>query len=131
MGKDKSDKKSKKEDKKEKKVTTDKVKKEKKDKKDKVSKIPDVADKLLAELSTKAEDGTPAPGVATAASSKESTDNIVVPVVTASSTPVGEALLVPFATPLANEKVTKKALKAVKKGSSSILHTIKFKLTPA
>lgn len=119
MGKDKSDKKDKKAEK-EKKVTADKVnKKDKKEKKDKVSNIPDVADKLLAELSSKAEDATPAPMVAAGSDSppsNKSTENIVVPVITASS---AEAILVPFATPLANEKVTKKALKAVKKGAKS------------
>lgn len=99
MGKDKSEKKDKKE-KKEKRSTTDGVKKSKKDKKSKLS------DENVA------------------AAFEEVTKEVEAPVVEANALvssgevsikPVGA--LVPFANPLADEKVTKKVLKSVKKGT--------------
>jgi H/ACA ribonucleoprotein complex subunit 2 len=107
MAKEKSEKRDRKE-KKEKRSEADGVKKSKKDKKSKLN-----GDNVAAvfEEVTKAEE----PVVeATAVVVKESSEEVLLK-------PVGA--LVPFANPLADEKVTKKVLKSVKKGTicSSLL----------
>lgn len=111
MGKDKSEKKEKKE-KKEKRSETDGVKKPKKDKKSKLN-----GDNVAAafEEVTKEAD---APVVETKALAvKESSGEVVLK-------PVGA--LVPFANPLADDKITKKVLKSVKKGMRTISSTDQF-----
>jgi len=101
MGKDKSDKKEKKEKRSEK----DGVKKSKKDKKSKLS------DENLVAAFEEATKGVETPVVETKVLIvKESSDELAIK-------PVGA--LVPFANPLADEKVTKKVLKSVKKGKCS------------
>lgn len=102
MGKDKSEKKEKKEKRSEK----DGVKKAKKDKKSKLS------DENLAAAFDEATKEVEKPVVETKALIvKESSGELVVK-------PVGA--LVPFANPLADEKVTKKVLKSVKKGMDAL-----------
>jgi H/ACA ribonucleoprotein complex subunit 2 len=98
MGKDKSEKKDRKE-KKEKRSDADGVKKSKKEKKSKLS--GDNIAAAIAEVSN---------GESTEPTAKLSAEGLVV----ISVKPVGA--LVPFANPLADEKVTKKVLKSVKKG---------------
>ena len=98
MGKEKSEKKDRKE-KKEKRSEADGVKKSKKEKKSKLS--GDNIAAAIVEVST---------AEVTEQTAKPSTDGQVV----ISVKPVGA--LVPFANPLADEKVTKKVLKSVKKG---------------
>jgi H/ACA ribonucleoprotein complex subunit 2 len=100
MGKDKSEKKEKKEKRSEK----DGVKKSKKDKKSKLS------DENLVAAFEEATKEVEKPVVETKALVvQESSGEVVVK-------PVGA--LVPFANPLADEKVTKKVLKTVKKGTN-------------
>lgn len=105
MSSEKADKKDRKKDKKEKKSKTadDGVKKEKKEKKSKKSK--GVTDALAEKLEE--------PYAATAGADDEMEGIEVVRNVPASA-------LVPFANPLADEKQTKKVLKAVKKGKIRI-----------
>jgi len=111
MGKDKSEKKEKKE-KKEKRSDSDGIKKSKKDKKSKLNGTNVAA--AFEEVSKEVE----APVVeAKALVAKESSGEVVVK-------PVGA--LVPFANPLADEKVTKKVLKSVKKGKSFFLCDCNF-----
>lgn len=105
MGKEKSEKRDKKE-KKEKRSDTDGVKKSKKDKKSKLN-----GDNIAAAIEevTKADAKPPAP-----------TESEVMAVDTVGEVklrPIGA--LVPFANPLADEKVTKKVLKGVKKGMAA------------
>jgi hypothetical protein len=101
MGKDKSEKKEKKEKRSEK----DGVKKSKKDRKSKLS------DENLAAAFEEATKEVEKPVVETQALSvKASSGEVVVK-------PVGA--LVPFANPLADDKVTKKVLKSVKKGMAA------------
>ena len=105
MSKDKSDKREKK-DKKEKRSEADGVKKPKKEKKSKLN-----GDNVAAafEEVTKTAD---APVLGTTASAVvESSEEAVIK-------PIGA--LVPFANPLADEKVTKKVLKSVKKGATAL-----------
>jgi H/ACA ribonucleoprotein complex subunit 2 len=97
MGKDKSSKDSSKREKKEKRSEKDGVKKSKKDKKPKFTE-----DKVAAEIAKREDEGE-------TEIVKEETGEVVLK-------PVGA--LVPFANPLADEKVAKKVLKGVKKGSS-------------
>lgn len=101
MGKDKSEKRDKKE-KKEKRSETDGVKKPKKDKKSKLS--SDNVAAAFEEVTKEAE----APVVETTVAIAMDTSGEAV------IKPVGA--LVPFAAPLADEKVAKKVLKSVKKG---------------
>ena len=106
MGKDKSEKKEKKE-KKEKRAEKDGVKKSKKDKKSKLS------DENLAAAFEEATKEVETPAVETEALIvKDTSGEFVVK-------PVGA--LVPFANPLADEKVAKKVLKSVKKGTFCML----------
>lgn len=100
MGKDKSEKRDKKE-KKEKRSETDGVKKPKKDKKSKLNgdNVAAAFEEVTKEVS--------APVVESLV--VDATGDVVVK-------PVGA--LVPFAAPLADEKVAKKVLKSVKKGST-------------
>lgn len=102
MGKDKSDKKEKKE-KKEKRSESDGVKKPKKEKKSKLN-----GDNVAAAFE-EATKQSPAPVVEVKALAVEDTSGEVI------LKPIGA--LVPFANPLADEKVTKKVLKSVKKGT--------------
>jgi H/ACA ribonucleoprotein complex subunit 2 len=102
MGKDKSEKKEKKE-KKEKRSETDGVKKSKKEKKSKLS------DDNIAAAIEHVSNGAAEPTDLVAEVANEHEDSI-------KTKPVGA--LVPFANPLADEKVTKKVLKSVKKGST-------------
>lgn len=104
MGKDKSEKRDKKE--KKEKRSDDGVKKSKKDKKSKLSE-----ENLAAVYAEAVKEDTPA--------AKES-KLVVVTDEEAILVPVGA--LVPFANPLADEKVAKKVLKSVKKGSSPFRH---------
>jgi H/ACA ribonucleoprotein complex subunit 2 len=102
MGKDKSEKKEKKEKRSEK----DGVKKAKKDKKSKLS------DENLNAAFEEATKEIEKPEVKTKALIvKESSEEVVIK-------PVGA--LVPFANPLADDKVTKKVLKSVKKGMDHV-----------
>ncbi|KAH7407412.1 50S ribosomal protein L30e-like protein [Cadophora sp. MPI-SDFR-AT-0126] len=105
MGKDKSEKRDKKE-KKEKRSETDGVKKSKKDKKSKLN-----GDNIAAAIEevTKADAISPA--------QEESALMVVDTVGEVAIKPVGA--LVPFANPLADEKVTKKVLKGVKKAAKN------------
>jgi H/ACA ribonucleoprotein complex subunit 2 len=110
MSKDKSEKRDKKE-KKEKRSETDGVKKSKKEKKSKLN-----GDNIAAAIEevTKAEASAPAESMAIV--NDESSKEIA-------SRPIGA--LVPFAAPLADEKVAKKVLKSVKKGANiKSLHEI-------
>jgi len=102
MGKDKSEKRDKKE-KKEKRSETDGVKKSKKDKKSKLN-----GDNIAAAI----EEVTTADAKSLA--QEESALMVVDTVGEVAIKPIGA--LVPFANPLADEKVTKKVLKGVKKG---------------
>lgn len=104
MAKEKSEKRDRKE-KKEKRSETDGVKKSKKDKKSKLN-----GDNVAAaiEEATKPMDENEMAEMETSMIVKESSGELVVK-------PVGA--LVPFANPLADEKVAKKVLKSVKKGS--------------
>lgn len=114
MAKDKSDRERKKEKKEKKRSETDGVhKKSKKDKKKDTSLLAEAVEK---ELTTKVlehlekPDAEPAPTVTAAetTSKKPAPERIV-------------GALVPFANPLAQDKVAKKVLKSVKKGMSSSL----------
>merc|ERR1711977_183750 len=102
MGKDKSEKR----DKKEKRSETDGVKKSKKDKKSKLN-----GDNMAAAIEevTKADAKSPA--------QEESALMVVDTVGEIAIKPIGA--LVPFANPLADEKVTKKVLKGVKKAAKN------------
>jgi H/ACA ribonucleoprotein complex subunit 2 len=102
MGKEKSEKKDKKE-KKEKRSEVDGVKKSKKEKKTKLT-----SDNIAAAIEEVSKETAEAKEVEV----KAVTDGEVV----ITARPVGA--LVPFANPLADEKVTKKVLKSVKKGNS-------------
>jgi len=101
MGKDKSEKKDRKE-KKEKRSEVDGVKKSKKDKK---SKLND------SNIAAAVEE------VSKPAAADEETSMIITEDVAGEVKPVGA--LVPFANPLADDKVAKKVLKSVKKGAFS------------
>jgi len=103
MGKDKSEKREKKE-KKEKRSDTDGVKKEKKEKKSKLNgnNVAAAFEEAIKEIET------PAAEPKALAVVREGSAEILIK-------PVGS--LVPFANPLADEKVTKKVLKSVKKGA--------------
>jgi H/ACA ribonucleoprotein complex subunit 2 len=106
MAKEKSEKRDKKE-KKEKRSEADGVKKSKKEKKSKLN-----GDNVAAAFEEVVKDEEPV--VETKALAvKESSGEVVLK-------PVGA--LVPFANPLADEKVTKKVLKSVKKGTSCCKH---------
>ncbi|TVY31141.1 H/ACA ribonucleoprotein complex subunit [Lachnellula hyalina] len=100
MSKDKSSKDSSKKEKKEKRSEKDGVKKSKKDKKPKLD-----ADKVAAEISKREEEG------------ETEIAKIVVKDGELVLKPVGA--LVPFANPLADEKVAKKVLKGVKKAAKN------------
>lgn len=104
MGKDKSEKRDKKE-KKEKRSETDGVKKSKKDKKSKLN-----GDNVAAafEEATKGE-------IIAVPEAEDSAMIVLDTIGDLAVKPVGA--LVPFANPLADEKVTKKVLKSVKKGN--------------
>jgi H/ACA ribonucleoprotein complex subunit 2 len=102
MGKEKSEKKDKKE-KKEKRSEVDGVKKSKKEKKSKLT-----SDNIAAAIEEVSKETAESKEVEV----KAVTDGEVV----VTARPVGA--LVPFANPLADEKVTKKVLKSVKKGNS-------------
>jgi H/ACA ribonucleoprotein complex subunit 2 len=102
MGKDKSDKKERKE-KKEKRAEVDGVKKPKKEKKTKLS-----SENIEAAFEEATKTAAAATVVDTKALVVETSNGDVL------LKPVGA--LVPFANPLADEKVTKKVLKSVKKG---------------
>jgi H/ACA ribonucleoprotein complex subunit 2 len=109
MAKDKTDK-EKKRDKKKKRSETDGV--HKKEKKKKEKDIAILADAEEKELTTKVLDSLEAVSKETAANGDVSESKITVKEVAVR--PVGS--LVPFANPLANDKVAKKVLKSVKKG---------------
>ncbi|TVY54769.1 H/ACA ribonucleoprotein complex subunit 2 [Lachnellula cervina] len=102
MGKDKSSKDSSKKEKKEKRSEKDGVKKSKKDKKPKLD-----ADKVAAEISKREEEGETEIAKIVV---KDGTGEVALK-------PVGA--LVPFANPLADEKVAKKVLKGVKKAAKN------------
>ncbi|KAK0100883.1 snoRNA-binding protein [Cadophora gregata] len=107
MGKDKSEKRDKKE-KKEKRSETDGVKKSKKDKKSKLN-----GDNIAAAI----EEVTKADAKSNSPAPEESALMVVDTVGEVAIKPVGA--LVPFANPLADEKVTKKVLKGVKKAAKN------------
>lgn len=101
MAKDKSEKRDKKE-KKEKRSETDGVKKPKKDKKSKLT-----GDNVAAALEEVTKETAPAPALVLVKEGDAEVIHVIKPV----------GALVPFANPLADEKVTKKVLKSVKKGA--------------
>jgi len=105
MGKDKSEKRDKKE-KKEKRSETDGVKKSKKEKKSKLN-----GDNVAAAF----EEATKKTEVVAVPEAEESALIVLDTIGDLAVKPVGA--LVPFANPLADEKVTKKVLKCVKKGN--------------
>ena len=113
MGKDRSEKKDKKE-KKEKRSESDGVKKSKKEKKSKLNgdniaaAVEEVSKPVEAEVEIAVK------------------ELIVVDIEGTGAAPKPVGALVPFANPLADEKVTKKVLKGVKKGNSSL--TLKYVL---
>jgi len=109
MGKDKSEKKDRKE-KKEKRSEVDGVKKSKKDKKSKLN-----GNNIAAAVEEVSK-----PAVV----EEESSEIVMKEDVTGEVKPVGA--LVPFANPLADDKVAKKVLKSVKKGIFSTIPTPKF-----
>ncbi len=112
MGKDKSEKRDKKE-KKEKRSETDGIKKSKKEKKSKLN--GDNVAAAFEEVTKEIE--TPAAEPKALAVVRDGSAEIFIK-------PVGS--LVPFANPLADEKVTKKVLKSVKKGA--IVHFFLLKI---
>jgi len=121
MAKEKSSEKSHKKpksDKKEKRSEKDGVHKSKKDKKEKISTAPDPEDSDI--------DVAPATPpvlekVVNGASGKKGTENEAMEIDVKAPPLVGA--LVPFANPLADEKVGKKVLKSVKKGIFTIFHS--------
>ena len=108
MGVDKAEKR----EKKEKRSDRDGVKKAKKEKKSKLSTETKAAALEDATSEGKMSHGVEANALVVKLSSGE---NLVKPV----------GALVPFANPLADEKVTKKVLKSVKKGTGSALYSLK------
>lgn len=104
MGKDKSEKRDKKE-KKEKRSEVDGVKKSKKEKKSKLN---------GGNIAAAIEEVTKVESAKTPAAADESASMVIDTVGAPAAKPVGA--LVPFAAPLADEKVAKKVLKSVKKG---------------
>ena len=108
MGKDKLEKKDKKEKKEKRSEKDGVVKSSKKEKKSKLN-----GDNIAAAFEEVSKE-TEAPVVETKALiDSEGTGKVVIK-------PVGA--LVPFANPLADEKVTKKVLKSVKKGMAALIH---------
>jgi H/ACA ribonucleoprotein complex subunit 2 len=115
MGKDKSEKKDKKE-KKEKRAEVDGVKKVKKEKKDKSSK--EKSDKAVDAILKEAKKAEEAIINGTKGGDEDEEAELKV---------IPKEALVPFANPLADEKQTKKTLKAVKRGMRvlmSLIHAV-------
>lgn len=120
MGKDKAEKEKKREKKEKKRSETDGIHKHKKEKKKNSSNVSDTIGK---ELATKVLDGLVKIEAHEKVEALEKVVNGGVVKIEAQveSRPVGA--LVPFANPLAEDKVAKKVLKSVKKGKTSVLLT--------
>jgi H/ACA ribonucleoprotein complex subunit 2 len=120
MGKDKAEKEKKREKKEKKRSETDGIHKHKKEKKKNSSNVSDTIEK---ELGTKVLDGLVKIETHEKVEALEKVVNGGVVKIEAQveSRPVGA--LVPFANPLAEDKVAKKVLKSVKKGKTSVLLT--------